>query len=272
MNHVTDCSAASQVERKRRRITFDGIAEVYDSARPSYPCELVDRMLGEAGLQQGAPVLEVGCGTGQMTRLLAGRGLNIHALELGPEMARLAMQRMADLNNVVVENADFEQWVPAMRFDAVVSATAFHWIDPVRSHDLVAQCLRPGGMLAVVSTEHVAGGTEQFFADFNTVMADMGLLSSGSALPQARDVVWNDYVFDCKEDFEAPRSWLFEWDEAYTADQYVALIRTYSDHRILPGPAALSLERATHALIVDRYNGSVAKRYCNELRLYRYRG
>lgn len=57
--------------------------------------------------------------------------------------------------------------LPAEPFDAVVAATAFHWIDPAVRMDRAADALRPGGALAVVSTQHVGGGTEDSGTSWN---------------------------------------------------------------------------------------------------------
>jgi trans-aconitate methyltransferase len=63
-----------------------------------------------------------------------------------------------------VITAAFEDWpLPAERFDLVLSATAFHWIDPEGRVVKSADAPRPGGVLAVVSTHHVAGGSQSFF-------------------------------------------------------------------------------------------------------------
>lgn len=62
--------------------------------------------------------------------------------------------------------ADFESW-PLLEepFDAVVSATAFHWIDPAMRMAKAADALRSDGALAVVRSQHVMGGTEEFFVE-----------------------------------------------------------------------------------------------------------
>ncbi len=87
-------------------------------------------MLTTAGLQTGSAVLEVGCGTGQLTEQLALFGFDLTAIDIGPSMIAGARRRIGDrevsLRNVAFE--DFER--PGVSFDMVVSATAFQWVDP----------------------------------------------------------------------------------------------------------------------------------------------
>ncbi|MDQ2940907.1 MAG: methyltransferase domain-containing protein [Chloroflexota bacterium] len=155
-------------ERDHRplRLAFDGAAERYDRIRPHYLPQVLDDIERLGGLTQGSRVLEIGCGTGQATAGLAFSGYKVVAVELGRELAALARANLAHYPNVEVTVADFEHWAPPPeRFDGVVSATAFHWIDPTVRAVKAADSLWPDGALAIIDTDHVAGGTEQFFID-----------------------------------------------------------------------------------------------------------
>src|ERR1019366_2212765 len=68
---------------------FDEIAAEYDRHRPTYPGELVDQACRVAGIGSGDHVLEVGCGSGQLTRGLVARGLHVTALEPGKSLIAL---------------------------------------------------------------------------------------------------------------------------------------------------------------------------------------
>src|ERR1700749_3748758 len=74
---------------------FDDVAEEYDRHRPAYPDELVDRACQIAGIGPGDRVLEIGCGTGQLTRSLLARGLHVTAVEPGQNLLALARQNLA---------------------------------------------------------------------------------------------------------------------------------------------------------------------------------
>jgi ubiquinone/menaquinone biosynthesis C-methylase UbiE len=130
---------------------FDEIAAEYDRRRPAYPDELVGQACQIAGIGSGDHVLEIGCGTGQLTRSLAARGLHVTAVEPGASLLALARQNLAGTGEVEFVNAQFEDaLLPREQFQAVFSASAFHWLDPEVSWQKAADVLVPGGTLALV--------------------------------------------------------------------------------------------------------------------------
>jgi ubiquinone/menaquinone biosynthesis C-methylase UbiE len=130
---------------------FDEVAAEYDRSRPAYPNELVDRACEVAGIGRGDPVLEVGCGTGQLTRSLLARGLRVMAVERGKHLVSLTDRNLAGRGELQFVNARFEDAeLPRGHYRAVFSAAAFHWIDPDVSWQKAARVLAPGGTLALL--------------------------------------------------------------------------------------------------------------------------
>ena len=136
---------------RRYSKVFDEIAAEYDRRRPAYPDELVDQACRVAGIGSGHHVLELGCGSGQLTRGLVARGLYVTALEPGKSLMALARQNLEGAGEVEFVNARFEDAMfPREQFRAVFSASAFHWVDPKVSWQKAADVLVPGGTLALV--------------------------------------------------------------------------------------------------------------------------
>jgi ubiquinone/menaquinone biosynthesis C-methylase UbiE len=130
---------------------FDEMAAEYDRHRPAYPDELVDQACQAAGIGSGDQVLEVGCGSGQLTRGLLARGLHVTALEPGKNLIALARQNLEGAGEVKFVNVQFEDAsLPREQFQAVFSASAFHWVDPKVSWQKAADVLVPGGTLALL--------------------------------------------------------------------------------------------------------------------------
>ncbi|MEV5777888.1 class I SAM-dependent methyltransferase [Streptomyces antimycoticus] len=252
---------------------FDEDAELYDRARPGYPPELFDDLTEVAGTGPGCRVLEVGAGTGQATLPLAERGCRITAVELGTDMAAVARRNLAGFEAVEIVTADFETWpLPEEPFDAVVSATAFHWIDPAVRMAKAADALRPGGALAVVATQHVAGGSEAFFVEAQDCYERFDPATPpGLRLPAAADVDTSDHADEVAHSgrFGPVDFRRYEWDLTYTTAEYLAVLRTYSGHRALPPQAREGLLECIAGLIDRRYGGRVTKRYLTELRVSR---
>jgi SAM-dependent methyltransferase len=136
---------------RRYGTVFDEVAVDYDRHRPAYPDALVDQACQAAGIGSGDHVLEVGCGSGQLTRSLAARGLHVTALEPGENFVALARRNLAGSGGVEFLTAQFEDaLLPREQFQAVFSASAFHWIDPRVSWQKAADVLVPGGTLALI--------------------------------------------------------------------------------------------------------------------------
>jgi SAM-dependent methyltransferase len=131
---------------------FNDVAGEYDRHRPTYPDRLIDRACESAGIEPGAPVLEIGCGTGQLTRSLLARGLRVTAIEPGVRLIARARDQLAGGGEVQFVNARLEDAaLPPAHFRAVFSASAMHWIDPDVGWRRVADALPDGGTLALVS-------------------------------------------------------------------------------------------------------------------------
>lgn len=130
---------------------FDTIAAEYDRNRPSYPDELVEHACTVAGLTPGDPVLELGCGTGQLTRSLLARGLKVTALEPGERLIALATEKLATAGDVSFINKRLEDaQLPQASYRAVFAASSFHWMDPDVSWRAVADALAPNGVFALL--------------------------------------------------------------------------------------------------------------------------
>lgn len=208
------------------RATFDTVAEQYDRARPRYPDELVDDLVREAGLSPGSRVLEVACGTGQLTRALVERGLHVTCVEMGSNMAAVARRQVPEAR--IVESS-FEAWEPDGTYDAVCCATAWHWLDAAAATEKAHRVLRDGGHLAVVGTHHVVPADgDSFFHDIQRAYEAIG--EGAGALPTVDDIRHDDAVairatglFDVADHLHLR---VIEYD----AESYIDVLGTYSGH------------------------------------------
>ncbi|WP_371657556.1 class I SAM-dependent methyltransferase [Streptomyces sp. NBC_00280] len=249
------------------RDTFDEAAALYDRARPRYPEPLVDDLARAAGLGPGSRVLEIAPGTGQLTVPLATSGCRLTAVELGPSLAAVARHNLRAFPLAEVTVADFEHWpLPPEPFDLVVCATAFHWLDPAVRLPRMARALRPGGLLALVTTHHVKGGTVDFFERVQRCYEQWDPATPpGLQQVDEADTATDTGELDRSEHFDGVEVRRHAQDIAYSVDEYIDVLLTYSNHRALDAPSRDGLLAGIRDLIDTRYDGRVDKRYLHEL-------
>jgi SAM-dependent methyltransferase len=254
-------------DRNRLRATFEGAPELYDRMRPRYPNGLVDDLIALAGLPAQGRILEIGAGTGIATLPLAERGYQIVAVELGAELAAVAKRKLAKFGNVEVMVSAFEDLqLPAEPFDLVMSATAWHWVDPGVSYKKAAEALRPGAALAVFGYWHVAGGDQEFFervqhcyvsfmpgSDPDVRLQDPACFEADTSALEASGL------------FQRPETRTYVNEETYSHAQYLDLLSTYSGHRDLNEEARKGLFECIGSLMDKDFGGQIRKRYINEL-------
>jgi SAM-dependent methyltransferase len=95
-------------------------------------------------------VLEIGCGTGEFTRLLAGRARNVVAVDLSPQMIRLARQNSTSYPHINYLLGDVMSLsLPAEKFDCIVSLATLHHLPPGQALLKVKNALKPNGALII---------------------------------------------------------------------------------------------------------------------------
>lgn len=257
----------TDTDREILRTTFGQDAELYDQCRPSYPPQLFSDLTTLAGLGPRARVLEIGCGTGQATLPLAQLGCTVVGIDLSPDMAAIARRNLAQFPNVTVVAAAFEDWQPSDgAFDAVLSATAFHWLDPDLRMIKAAELLRPGGALGIVSTHHIAGGTDAFFADAQRCYERFDPKTPpGMRLTTEDETPEEATEFDRTERFGPVEFRRYPWQQTYTAPDYLNLLMTYSGHRAMESQARNDLFACITHQIDDVYHGQITKQYRTRL-------
>jgi SAM-dependent methyltransferase len=203
---------------------FGSNADRYNRARPSYPADLVDRIIAAS---PGRDVLDVGCGTGISARLFQAAGCRVLGVDPDPRMAALARQ-----GGTPAEVAKFEDWDPGGRtFDTVTAAQAWHWVDPVAGTRKAAMILRPAGRLALFwNAFGPPQDLRQAFAEvFRRTLPDSPF--SG---------MWNRPAVDgyragCERAADAmrttgafaePEEWLASWVRPYTRDEWLDVLPT----------------------------------------------
>ena len=127
------------------RLSFDGVADLYERTRPTYAPEAL------AFLAQRLPltrVLDLGAGTGKLTRQLVALGADVVAVEPGDAM-RAVLERIVPEAHALAGSAEHIP-LPEASVDAVTVGQAFHWFKPAEALAEMHRVLRPGGGYALL--------------------------------------------------------------------------------------------------------------------------
>jgi SAM-dependent methyltransferase len=200
--------------------SFGSAAEQYDRYRPGYPSALIDELVSLTP----ANALDVGCGTGKVAVLLRARGVPVLGVEPDARMAEVARRA-----HVPVEVAPFESWEPAGRtYDLVTAGHSWHWIDPVIGLAKAASITAPGGTVALFWNYHVVDETllpafDDAYRAHAPELTVIGRDPTGNAAPDTDP-------FEGSPDFRAVGNRIYRWPRILDAEEWTAMLATFSDH------------------------------------------
>jgi SAM-dependent methyltransferase len=232
----------------RRGALFESAALDYDQYRPGYPNIIVNEVVSLSCLTSSSRLLEIGCGTGKATVQFASRGYMIDCIDPGRRLVSFAKRNCRSWPNATFNVGRFEEMDPGqVDYDLVLSAQAFHWVDPRVRLFKVTRLLKSGGSLALLY--NYPGRKKDRVMEFLT---DAIREESGGRLES-----W-DYIEDVAGwKKEIADSGLFchigivrhRWMYRYSAETYAGLFRTYSDF--------LSLPRSVQKRVLERMRGII---------------
>jgi len=251
--------ASSPTSQAGRRIakSFGEDPERYDRARPRYPRDLVDRIVGG---RSGRTVLDVGCGTGIAARQFQAAGCEVTGVEPDERMAAFAAER-----GLTVEVARFEDWDPAGRlFDTLTAGMTWHWVDPALGAEQAARVLRPGGRIALFwNAFHIPPQLAQAFAQvYADILPDHPMFRHGA---QSGKDIYAPLLTSTAErltatGFDRAEQWRDEWQRTYTRAEWLDLFPTFGGHALLPRESVAALQDAIGAE-VDAAGGEFTVEY-----------
>lgn len=153
---------------------FSNRAEDYRRYRPGYPKGVTDLMRDTCGLAPGAPVADIGAGTGIFTKLLLEAGYEVTAVEPNDAMRAAAEEELSGFPRFHSVAAPAEDTgLASASFDAITVAQAFHWFDHAAAKAEFLRLLRPDGWVFIVRNQRLEGSSP-FARDYEKMLKTLG--------------------------------------------------------------------------------------------------
>ena len=250
-----------KIDRTEGRTLFGLDAAAYDEARPDYPERIYEILSERCGLTASARVLEIGAGSGNVTRRLIELGTkSIVAIEPDEALASFISSTAPEVDVRVEAFEDVQ--LPSSWFDLAVAATAFHWVDRETGLRKVTELLRPGGWWAMWWNNF---GDPERHDSFHEATTD--LLSPLAESPSAGEAGRPAFALDLETrtadmvsaGFEKIEHELMHWTLTLTAAETRGLYATYGSINRLPSAEREELLDAIARIADDEFDGRVER-------------
>jgi SAM-dependent methyltransferase len=222
--------------RRERASSFGPAAALYDRVRPTYPAAAVDWALGPLGPGRWR-IVDLGAGTGIMTRLLLSLGHETIAVEPDDQMR----QRLSETTDARALAGSAESMpLPDASTDGAIAAQAYHWFDHDQAHIELARAIRPRGVFAAVWNER--DETVDWVVEYSRIV-------EGDRSPEGRGAdTSGNVVTSYGENFGPVESEVFRHTVSHTPDSLVSLLKSRSYFLTAPPQRQADLEAAVRDL------------------------
>jgi SAM-dependent methyltransferase len=223
-------------EKEKRSRSFGEVAPHYGRYRPGPPASAVDWILPE----RVGTVVDLGAGTGALTRLLVGRAEHVVAIEPDDRMHSVLAEQVPGIRALMGRGESIP--LPDGSVDALIASSSWHWMEPVATLSEVGRVLVPRGVLGALWSGPDPEGP--FLAQARALLArergprdDPAQGVGASERPQGEfaDLIMGDasrpsstLEIPVGMPFEPPEHEVFRWDLALDADDLVGLLGTFS--------------------------------------------
>ncbi len=264
-------SSYSSKDLEQRKSWYSPAAEAYNKTRPGYPKDVIHRVVEVAQLSSNSKILEVGCGPATATVAFAQLGCSMVCLEPNPDFCQLAQQHCEPYSNVEIRNTSFEEWtLEAEKFDAVLAATAFHWIPPEVGYPKAADALGDNGYLILLWNTGLEPQDEVC-----QVLQEVYKVHAPTLVPYEGRKTYEDHLKGFGQiirDSGRFKDLVFEQlvhQVTYNIDDYLMLLNTYSPYLELNPQIKDSLFERLRQKIERDFGGSIQLSYLSAFHIAR---
>jgi len=212
---------------KKESEMFDRAAEYYDTFRPSYPSEIVDKIISATNITSNSKLLEIGAGSGKATTLFVPYNYEILCVDPGENLVKNGRIKFSEYNKIKFEVARFEELnLLPKYYDVVFSAQSFHWIPQPIGYEKCSYILKDNGHLALFWNMYITYDNE----------LDQELIELSNKYGGFADFLTKN---GCEERIESIKTGIENsghfntplihrvlWNQRYTADEYFGFALT----------------------------------------------
>jgi SAM-dependent methyltransferase len=209
-------------EKAKRASSFGGAASLYERFRPGPPTAAVDWLMPS----HVATVVDLGAGTGALTRLLVDRADDVVAVEPDERMREVLTAEVPGVQ--AVDGKGESMPIPDESVNAVLASSSWHWMDPIPALHEVARVLVPGGTFGALWAGPDPDGP--FITQARELLSNQQRKGASDAdnIMGDGERPWSKLEIPSGVPFDQAEQKTFKWDVALTADDLIGLLGTFS--------------------------------------------
>lgn len=234
---------------RENRVHFDEIVENYDKIRWDYPSLLFSDAIEYSGVTEVSNAIEIGPGTGKATAPFLDTGCSVKGVEMSLNMTEYLRKKYINRKNLSVITSTFEDSELQKDFyDLVYAASSFHWVDAKVGCPKVMEILKTNGSFVLFRNNAIPHDRDKLYdavqEEYEKYYYSFYTNDSRPVKPSEmtyedflkKEEIYRGFRINSLEEygFIDISMKLYEKTLRYSAKEYIALLETYSDHRLLP--------------------------------------
>ena len=251
---------------RNKRTHFNDIVVDYDKIRPEYPREIFEDVINYSNVSMGKSAIEIGAGTGKATTPFLDKGYDVTAVEIGSNMADFLLNRFNTFKSFKVVISSFEDAVlQESSYDLIYAATAFHWVDAEIGCPKAFRLLKDDGAIALFRYNAIAADGDELYEEIQTIYEKYYYsyyTSNARPIKKSKEdflkpsEIYISYRFEDLKTygFKDISMKFYDGEKTYSADEYIVLLETMSDHKSLPNSNRMALYAGIKEAIIKHGN------------------